>query len=270
MATSAEEICNSALQKLGAEDITSLSDTTRRAVLCNRQYNKIRLKLLRSHPWNFAIKRAILSRIEMNSTSVNDGTDTFTTTATSEFVSGSRVRLLKNSGTLPAPLQENTDYYVIVLTGTTFQLATSYENAIASTQIDITDSPVFDADFQLAGLFEYEAVYTLPSDYLRGIREESKDVDWKIEENRLVTNESAFNLVYIKDVTDTTEFDESFDELLAAKLAVELSYSMVQSLSLKKDLKEDLSEIMKDVRSFDAQEGQPEELETNQWLVSRQ
>ena len=60
MATDAVAICNSALAKLGSLRITALADSTEHARLCNEQYNKIRKDLLRSHPFNFAIKRIAL------------------------------------------------------------------------------------------------------------------------------------------------------------------------------------------------------------------
>jgi len=186
MAATNEDICNSALAKLGAEEITSLSDNTRRAKLCNRQFTKIRDRLLRSHPWNFAIKRASLTA----------------------------------NGNTPA--------------------------------------------------FEYEQEFDLPADYLRGVREEYKDTDWKIEGQKLLANQETINLVYIAQITDPTEFDPSFDELLATQLAYELAYPMVQSSSLKQLMKEELDELKRDVRSFDAQEGFPEELEANEFLIARQ
>lgn len=269
MATSDVEICNSALQKLGAEDITSLSDNTRRAQLCNRQYNKIRKKLLRSHPWNFAIKRQFLSEVTDASTSVNDGTDVFTGTTTLNMETGNALRIVLNSGTLPSPLQENTDYYAIKVSGTTFKVAETQADALAGTAIDITDSPTFNATFKVKPPFEYDAQFSLPSDYLRGIREEYKSTDWKIEGQRLLANQSEFNLVYIADITDTTKFDANFDELFSLMLAHELSYSMVQSLQLTQSLKQELNEVLRDTRSFDAQEGFPEELETSEWILSR-
>lgn len=55
------DICNSALGKLGVETITALADNNPRARLCNSQYNKIRDKVLYSHPWNFAVERASLT-----------------------------------------------------------------------------------------------------------------------------------------------------------------------------------------------------------------
>lgn len=54
---SSTEICNSALIKLGVEPITSLSEDSKPASLCNRQYARLRDKRLVSHYWNFAMKR---------------------------------------------------------------------------------------------------------------------------------------------------------------------------------------------------------------------
>jgi len=63
MATSKIEICNSALSKLGVEPIASFAETSKAAVYCNLQYDKIRKKLLREHLWNFAIKRSSLAKL---------------------------------------------------------------------------------------------------------------------------------------------------------------------------------------------------------------
>jgi len=54
-------ICNSALIKLGAEPINSLSDDTKEARLCSLQYERVRDVVLRSAPWSFAMKRVILN-----------------------------------------------------------------------------------------------------------------------------------------------------------------------------------------------------------------
>ena len=56
-------ICSNALRKLGDDPITSLTEDTERARLCNAFYNTARDSLLRSHPWNFAITRASLTRL---------------------------------------------------------------------------------------------------------------------------------------------------------------------------------------------------------------
>jgi len=69
------------------------------------------------------------------------GTDVCTYTSTtsipSNILTGTRVRLTTTT-TLPAGLATATDYYVIKDSDSTFKLATSYADAIAGTQIDIT------------------------------------------------------------------------------------------------------------------------------------
>lgn len=57
MAVSAVEICNRALNALGAKAITALDEGTERADLCNRLYTDLRDELIQDHPWNFAIRR---------------------------------------------------------------------------------------------------------------------------------------------------------------------------------------------------------------------
>jgi len=53
----AVEICNDALNHLGAEAINDLADDNNIARTCNRQYFIARDYILRQHLWNFAIQR---------------------------------------------------------------------------------------------------------------------------------------------------------------------------------------------------------------------
>lgn len=55
------EICNLALQKLGAARITSLTEDSRNARSCNTAYGPMRDRELRTHVWNFARKRVVLA-----------------------------------------------------------------------------------------------------------------------------------------------------------------------------------------------------------------
>lgn len=61
MATSAVEIVNSALAKIGAPSISALNEDSEPARRANRIYIPARDELLRCHPWNFAIRRLTLS-----------------------------------------------------------------------------------------------------------------------------------------------------------------------------------------------------------------
>ncbi len=63
MADSKVDICNSALTKLGAPRITSITQDTPAARHCNAQFDNIRKEVLRAHWWNFAIARVELAQV---------------------------------------------------------------------------------------------------------------------------------------------------------------------------------------------------------------
>lgn len=64
MAVTEVSICNSALIKVGADRINSLSEQNKRARLCNTLYETMRDDVLAAYPWNFAIARAELSQVD--------------------------------------------------------------------------------------------------------------------------------------------------------------------------------------------------------------
>jgi hypothetical protein len=56
------EICNEAMDLLGAATITALTENSKEARLCNRRFETVRDAVLRSHPWNTAISRAEIAK----------------------------------------------------------------------------------------------------------------------------------------------------------------------------------------------------------------
>ena len=56
------DICNEAMDLLGAATITALTENSKEARLCNRRFETVRDTVLRSHPWNIAITRASLAK----------------------------------------------------------------------------------------------------------------------------------------------------------------------------------------------------------------
>jgi hypothetical protein len=55
------DICNGALNQLGASTILSLTEDSKNARLCNARYTQVRDSLFRSHPWNCLQKRVQLA-----------------------------------------------------------------------------------------------------------------------------------------------------------------------------------------------------------------
>ena len=56
------DICNSALNALGASTIISLTENSKNARLCNHRYEPVRDAVFRSHPWNCLQKRVELAK----------------------------------------------------------------------------------------------------------------------------------------------------------------------------------------------------------------
>lgn len=63
MTTSIVSICNTALDLLGADTITSLADDSKQARFCSRNYERVRDAVLRAYPWNCAMARASLAAL---------------------------------------------------------------------------------------------------------------------------------------------------------------------------------------------------------------
>lgn len=63
MTISVVSICNTALDLLGVDPITSLADDTKAARFCARNYERVRDAVLRAYPWNCAMARASLAAL---------------------------------------------------------------------------------------------------------------------------------------------------------------------------------------------------------------
>ena len=55
------DICNGALNQLGASTILTLTEDSKNARLCNARYTQVRDSVFRSHPWNCLQKRVELA-----------------------------------------------------------------------------------------------------------------------------------------------------------------------------------------------------------------
>lgn len=59
--SSVVDICNSALNQIGASNIISLTEDSKAARICNQRYDFIRDSVFRAHPWNCLIIRRTLA-----------------------------------------------------------------------------------------------------------------------------------------------------------------------------------------------------------------
>lgn len=85
--------------------------------------------------------------VELSATGTQDdvftasaGTDLLTIASTASYSTGVKVRVSNSGGALPGPLVAATDYFVISNDATTLYLATTLDNALAGTHIDLIDA----------------------------------------------------------------------------------------------------------------------------------
>lgn len=193
MADSVVEICNLALLRLGGaynqEMITSLTEDSKAARVCSVYYPQVRDEVLRSHPWNCAVKRADLG----------------------------------------APLSETPEW-------------------------------------------GYDYAYQLPTNpkCLRVLQMEDVKTQWRREGDKLLTDETEVNILYVARVTDVKQYDSLLVEGIYTKLAAKLATSITDNKRLAGEILEELEKVvLPQARSVDAQESATVFFDTTTLLDAR-
>lgn len=120
-------------------------------------------------------------------------------------------------------------------------------------------------------VYEYDYKYQLPISCLRLLSTDIPDHEpWALEEERyILTSCSEVNVTFIKLVT-ADKFDAHFCEVLSYQLAEQLAYPLTQGTALAASMEAKAARIMKECRSFNAQErGSIQQLSANEWLNAR-
>ena len=113
--------------------------------------------------------------------------------------------------------------------------------------------------------FEFDNQYLLPGDYLRALHLYREDASFKIEtksdsSKRLLTDASIANLVYIKKVTDTSQYSPLFIEALATRLAAEMSDVISSDNTKTSRLFAEFEKKFREAKRRDGQEGTPDNI----------
>lgn len=120
-----------------------------------------------------------------------------------------------------------------------------------------------------APTFEWSYQFTLPSDYLAPYYTYPDYARWTRVGDKIMSDQSTLNLVYIYQVTDTTKFTILFDEALAYAIAAELAYHMIQSVTLAQAMEAKMMEVLKDVKAIISGQGTPPDIMDDTWLEAR-
>lgn len=242
MATSLS-ICNSALIKLGAESISSLSDNNKRAKLCNAQYEVLKNKVLRAHPWNFAIKRA---KLTVNAQEPSWGF------YSSFDLPGDCLRVLETQGRIDFAIEGN---LLSIKEGFTEMATEEIEAGSTSTTINVTNSIAQVGDVVLINSERRVVSGVTANDVSLSVALSGAP---SATDAMVIYRPADVYIKYIADV-DESEFTDDFAEALAHYIAYELAFSLNQSKELRNENYQLYQEIVRETRSYDAQEGTPED-----------
>lgn len=261
---SSVDIANMALSLIGSANRLTVLDGTGNEEnrQCYLHYETVRDAMLRAHPWNFAVKRTRLITQAETAKTITGATaaNPVVITATSHgYSDGDRVRIASVGGMTEL---NNREFSIDVLTANTFSLLdengtshTTYTSGGTATKI-----PAFD--------FSYW--FTLPTDCLRVLSVGDDKYSYKIEGGRLLYDSDEADLKYVAKITDTTAFDSQFVQIMSHALAVKIAVKLSDNANLKESLKADLRDLMREARTFDAQEGgTPDGLEADGWILAR-
>lgn len=221
-------------------------------------WSTIRKSMLREHAWNFAVKRAILTKATIRTiTGATAANPVVITSAAHGFANGDTVYIDSIIG-------------MSEINGRTFTVANQATNTFQLSGEDGTDHTAYasggSAYPYIAKEFRYR--FTLPADCLRLLRINRTEADeYRVEQGYIYTDESEVDIEYVMDVTDEDDFDVSFFDVFSARLAAEAAISVNPAAT--QGLWSIYQQKLRMARGMNAREGTPRDVEADLWLGAR-
>jgi len=197
MAFSKVDICNKALNYIGATPIASLTENTNSAVRISYIYDTVRDYVLREYPWGFAQKIQSLNQISDETVTGWD----YLYSYPSKSLSISKI-FVDTGATEP----ENVEYKVFLSPTTNVKcIASDYSPLYIQYTYQIDDSTLYDSDFVEAFSLKLaaEIAFTLTGNLDLAPRLEKKYEDCISEAKRSNSNEEKV------DVARTSSFEDA-------------------------------------------------------------
>ncbi|WP_299444692.1 hypothetical protein [uncultured Rhodospira sp.] len=92
---------------------------------------------------------------------------------------------------------------------------------------------------------------------------------FKVEGRYILADEDTLRIFYLEDVIDPNQFDPMFTESLSWFLAWELGYALSGGPQIAEQARQSFYQSIREARFADAIEGQPEIIQSSEWLDSR-
>jgi hypothetical protein len=133
------------------------------------------------------------------------------------------------------------------------------------------------AQLSTAPDFGYSYQYQLPSDCLRVLgmvdvtisANVDPTLEFKIESNRLLTDETSASIMYVATVDDPALYSPRFVSAFSMRLAAEVSYHITGNASLKAEVMKEYQLEIAAARTIDAMQGTADVFIASDWINSR-
>lgn len=279
MASSQLDICNRALQKIGGTGLTDLNGTDVYTTALNRVYTDALEYELRTHNWNFAIRRTTLSAPTITITAITAAEPPVVTYTGTDPSNGDRIYIESVAGMT----EVNNQYYRIadVNTGANTLELTDEDDG---TDVDGTGFTAYTTGGTgtICPAWGWTRKFAVPSSFIRLIEVDGmygvsavlggigQSSDYTLESGYIVCNDAGPIFIrYIYAETDVTKWDSMFKEAMACRIAMELSTEIKQDDQNWQKLKTDYMMVIAQAKQADAIETPGEVMPASDWLTAR-
>ena len=283
MATTQLGICNRAIQKVGGPSLADLAGTDIYTVAVLRAYTDALEYELRTHNWNFAIRRAALSAPYVTITAITAANPPVVTYTGTDPSNGDRIYIESVAGMT----EVNNHYYAIadVNTGSnTLEL----QDPDLLTDIDGSAYTAYTSGGtgKIVPPYGWARKFPLPSNCIRvieinGFSGTQSNLggygfgsDFTIENGYILANDSG--PLFIRYITaDTTNYipvsswDAMFKEVMACRIALEISTEVKQNDANWEKLNKEYMRALSQAKAGDAIETPSDIRPEDDWILSR-
>ena len=115
----------------------------------------------------------------------------------------------------------------------------------------------------------YDYEFQLPSDYMRLVRMDDQDIQFRIEGRKLLTNDTEANVIYVFRLTEVQAMDELLKSAIGARLAYDTALANkadMQQVAFFRNVYEDYVSL---ANLVDASQAPVDQVTGTEWLRAR-
>lgn len=120
-----------------------------------------------------------------------------------------------------------------------------------------------------APAFGWGSSFILPADYLLMYETYPANIDYEIEDGKVLCNQATLSIKYVRKITDVTKFHPAFTESLGLSIGTKLAFPLAGSNTLAAALRDKFDESIKDAKCNDAISAPINEFIQDTFLESR-